>query len=176
MKLRTLSRSEWTRILEREYTVRPFASGGYEGYESLLVMKKIREPLKVKSGHEYVTIVEQGYSWLQIAAKDQSIWMTAMFDREDRFFQLYCDITAGNVTDADEPYFRDMYLDVIVTPTREVFVLDEDELDEALACGDITKVEYNTARAVCKRLAEWLENHTDEVIEYCKARQKALKA
>ena len=176
MEIRTMRRSEWTRILEREYTVRPFASGDYEGYESLLVMKKVREPLKVKSGLEYVTVVEVGYSWLQIATKDQSVWLTAMFDSDDRFLQLYCDITAGNVTDADDPYFRDMYLDAIITPTREVFVLDEDELDEALDCGDITKSEYDTARAVCKRLVKWLENHTDEVTEYCKARQKALKA
>ena len=175
MEFRTISRSEWTRILEREYVLRPFSSGDYEGFESLIVMKEVREPLAVKNGDEYVTIVKEGYSWLQIAAKDQLVWMTAMFDEQDNFFQLYFDITAGNILDDGEPHFRDMYLDIILTPACQICVLDEDELDGALSCGDITKEEYDAAKSTCSRLESWLKLHAKEIIEYCRQRQKLLK-
>ena len=43
------------------------------------------------------------------------------------------------VTDQGVPWFDDLYLDVVVVKNGEVFLLDEDELEDALGRNDITR-------------------------------------
>lgn len=37
------------------------------------------------------------------------------------------------------PYFDDLYLDVVLLPSGDMYLLDEDELEEAYANGNISK-------------------------------------
>ena len=77
-------------------------------------------------------------------------------DRLDEFFSLdrwynlfavlrpsgelvgwYCNVTYPTIVDGDELRWHDLWVDVIVMPDGQVFVLDEDELEEAgLAATD----------------------------------------
>lgn len=166
--MRDMRRSDWRRILERDYAFRACETDGAREMESVLTIRRITEPLVVCNGAELVTIVEQGYRWVQIAREGAFVWLTAMFDEQGKFLQVYFDITAGNSFEApDNPSFRDMYLDVVVTATGEIIVLDQDELDEALAQGEITAAEHDHAEAVCRALCAWLKDHCFEVIARC---------
>ena len=62
----------------------------------------------------------------------------------------YIDIIDGMDWDDDGiAVFADKYLDVIMTPEGDVKIDDRDELDEALACGEITREQYDGALAEC---------------------------
>ena len=168
MDLRDMKRSDWHRIQERDYACRECWTDGAREMESLLTIRRITEPLRVTNGTEQVTIVETGYRWVQIAREGAPVWLTAMFDDQGRFLQMYFDITAGNRFDnPDNPTFRDMYLDVVVTAAGEIIVLDQAELDGALAQGDITQEEHDRAEAVCEGLCVWLREHSPEVAARC---------
>ena len=47
-------------------------------------------------------------------------------------------------TEKGVPYIDDLYLDVVMYPSGKIKIIDQDELQEALDCGDITKndIEY----------------------------------
>lgn len=60
-----------------------------------------------------------------------------------------------------------MYLDIVVNGRGELFIMDQDELDEALAEGDITQQEWDKAGAACGRLYAYLEENREAVTELC---------
>ena len=175
MELRNMRRSDWKRILERDYAYRSVNARGEREMESLLTIREITEPLRVRRGEEWVTIVERGYRWVQIAREGAPVWLTAMFDEHGDFLQMYFDITAGNrFDDPEDPTFRDMYLDVVATPEGRMLVLDQDELDEALAQRRITPEEHDRAERVCSGLCAWLEEHWLDLLDRCKRILKEL--
>lgn len=175
MELRNMRRSDWRRILERDYASRACVTDGAREIESVLTIREITEPLQVSQGQKMVTIVERGYRWVQIAREGAFVWLTAMFDERGELLQMYFDVTAGNRFDTpDDPCFRDMYLDVVVTAAGELTVLDQDDLDDALAQGEITPEEHDRAERVCRGLCAWLEEHKYELMARCASVLRAL--
>ena len=130
--IRDMRRSDWHRILEREYNVSSCYFQNMEGVVSLLQIKKVTEPLLVPGENgEKVLIADAGYSWLQVAFKEQFFWATVMFDDKGKFMQGYFDITCGNsFADMENPTFTDMYLDFVLLDGGRILILDRDELDE----------------------------------------------
>lgn len=162
MKIRTMERESWGRILEREDVLKPFSGDGFQGKISLLKMHKVREPLCREYGLKEVTIADDGYSWIQVGLEGQLFWLTAMFDDNDRLVQIYVDITGENVVDVEKPYFIDMYLDYVMVDEM-VFELDRDELEEALRSGEITRVQYEEANAAGADVWRYLNENKLEV-------------
>ena len=167
MKTKNMKRTDWRRLLEKSYAVRDCAPWGYPGRESILRIHKVSQPLWVKEGYGRICIADAGHSWVQVACQGQPYWLTAMFDREDRFLQIYFDIARPpSFADPDDPTFEDLYLDVVLTSGLEVAILDREELDEALKTGEIDRETYDFALAACEKLLLWLEGHKAEIVEY----------
>lgn len=163
-----MRRSEWYRILRREYVSRDCRMHGLRGKESLLVIREVTGPLMVHDGGEDVLIADKDYAWVQIALEGLPFWLTAMYDAQGRLLQIYFDITAGNrFDDPENPTFEDMYLDIVVNSRGELFILDQDELDGALAEGTITQEAWDKASAACGRLYAYLEKKREAVTELC---------
>ena len=60
--------------------------------------------------------------------------------------QYYIDVAKEyEIDDCGLPYFDDLYLDVVLLPNGKMYVLDEDELEDAYKSGDVTKEEYELA-------------------------------
>ena len=168
MNKKDMRRSDWHRILRREYVSRDCRMYDHRGKESLLVIREITAPLAVHGAGEDALIVEKDYAWVQIALEGLPFWLTAMYDDQGRLIQIYFDITGGNrFDDPDNPWFADMYLDIVVNSRGELYVLDRDELDAALEEGAITKEEWDQANAACARLYAYLEENRKSVIELC---------
>ena len=168
MDKRDMRRSDWQRILRREYVSRECRMYGRRGRESLLVIREVAAPLVVHDAGEDVLIVEKDYAWVQIALEGLPFWLTAMYDARGRLIQIYFDITAGNrFDDPENPAFEDMYLDIVVNSRGELYVMDRDELDEALAEGVITKEEWAGANEACAHLYAYLEENRETVTELC---------
>ena len=78
-----------------------------------------------------------------------------MFNNNKEIVQWYFDITKQHgVDNRGIPFFDDLYLDVIVLPSSEILLLDEDELKEALDKKEIIKDEYDLAYREAKMLME----------------------
>jgi hypothetical protein len=83
-----------------------------------------------------------------------------MFNERQEIIQWYIDTCKiQGVTDQGVPWFDDLYLDVVVLSNGEVFLLDEDELDDALRRSDITTEEYNLATLTAKHLLHEIDAH-----------------
>ena len=167
MKTKNMKRTAWKRLLEKEYTVRDCAPWGYPGRESLLTIRKVTAPLWVKEGYGEVCIADTGHSWVQVACHGQPYWLTAMFDRDGRFVQIYFDIAKPPCfDDADDPMFVDLYLDVVLTSKLELVTMDREELDAALESGEIDREAYDFAIKAWEVLLRWLEPHKQEIVAY----------
>ena len=167
-KMKDMRRSDWQRILRREYVSRDCRMHGHRGKESLLVIREVAAPLVVHDAGEDLLVAEKDYAWVQIALEGLPFWLTAMYDAQRRLLQIYFDITGGNrFDDPENPTFVDMYLDIVVNSRGELYVLDRDELDEALAEGVITQEEWDRASAACARLYAYLEKNRESVAELC---------
>ncbi len=176
MSMKDMKRSDWHRVLQKDYRARECQVNGFDGRECLTVLRKLTGPLTVHYDVMDVLIADTDYAWLQIALRDQYFWLTAMYDAKGELIQIYIDITNGNRFDEEEnPCFQDMYLDIVVTKTREIHVVDQDELDEALKTGAVTKKEYDRAKRVCRQLVEYLTQNKESVIGYCNRAFKELK-
>ena len=168
MNKKDMRRSDWRRILRREYVSRDCRMHGHRGKESLLVIREITAPLVVHDAGEDALIVEKDYAWVQISLEGMPFWLTAMYDDRGRLLQIYFDITGGNrFDDPENPWFADMYLDIVVNSRGELYVLDRDELDAALAEGTITKEEWDKANTACTRLYAYLQDNRKSVTELC---------
>ena len=167
MKTKNMKRTDWRRLLEKSYTVRDCAPWGYPGRESILRIHKVSQPLWVKEGYGRICIADAGHSWVQVACHGQPYWLTAMFDREDRFLQIYFDIARPPCfDDPDDPTFEDLYLDVVLTSQMELVTMDREELDEAWRTGEIDQETYDFALAACEKLLVWLEENMQELVDY----------
>ena len=166
MKTKNMKRTDWRRLLEKSYAVRDCAPWGYPGRESILRIHKVSQPLWVKEGYGRICIADAGHSWVQVTCQGQPYWLTAMFDGQDRFLQIYFDIARPPCfDDPDDPTFEDLYLDVVLTSGLDIAVLDREELDEALKSGEIHRETYDFALAACEKLLLWLEEHKQDMVE-----------
>lgn len=177
MVKKDMRRSDWRRILRREYISRDHQMYGHRGKESLLVIREVTGPLMVHDGGEDVLIAEKDYAWVQIALEGLPFWLTAMYDDRGRLIQIYFDITAGNrFDDPENPTFVDMYLDIVVNSRGELYVLDRDELDAALTAGTITQSQHDRAEQACQTLCQYLKKNRPAVQALCRRAYRELKA
>ena len=176
MNKKTIRRDDWYRVLEKEVVIRDFRWKEMIGKISILQINKVSSPLAIDYGSDQVKIVDAGYSWVQIALEGQFYWVTSMFDEADRLVEIYIDMTDGNVTDTDDPWFYDMYLDYVVhLRTDSVLELVRDELDEAYRSGLITQTQYERTLLEGGRVYQYLSNDRQELMELLIREQKKLK-
>lgn len=175
-KRKDMRRTDWKSILKRDYVAAPCCFQGVEGIASLIQIHEITQPLAVRNGDHDVTIVDKEMSWVQIALRDQYVWVTAMFDKHGRLLQLYFDITDGNRLDpAENPTFEDMYLDIVMEPDGSLYVLDRDEMDEAFEAGKIAQEQYERTIRVGEKLYQWLLENGQTFADFCREQMSRLK-
>ncbi|WP_435925471.1 DUF402 domain-containing protein [Paenibacillus sp. DYY-L-2] len=155
MKRKFGDRANWRRITQRQFKSKFVDSDSFRGYITLYNIQALRDPLwKTYGGHTF-RIADKGYTWLQYYPKGAHYVVTAMFDDKGEIVEWYIDVckTQG-VTDQGVPWFDDLYLDIVVLKNGEVFLLDEDELDDALARGLITVREYDLAMETANEILQ----------------------
>lgn len=166
-KKRDMKRTDWKRCTEKEYKYKFFEFDEYYGTVGFLKIKKVTEPLIIHYYFGDKKIADDNYTFLEFAFRNQNFWLTAMYDDNDKLIELYFDMTNGNCFDDESnPYFYDLYLDVVVTD-NEIYVVDEDELTEALNKNIISNNEYDKAINTKNVLLDYLKNNKDRLIDYC---------
>lgn len=148
-KFRNLDRTPWRDVYDRDFAFCECKE--FDGFVSLIRFIDIKKPAYCTySDGVPVIIIKKGYYWLQFAPRGENFWLTALIDECGKFDHAYFDMTDYNVIDGKRSYFCDIYLDIAIKRSGEVFTLDEDELSDALARGEISKEQYDKAHATAK--------------------------
>ncbi|WP_020616332.1 DUF402 domain-containing protein [Paenibacillus daejeonensis] len=153
MKRKFSDRANWRRILRKSYSCLSMDSDEFRGLVTFYRIHELREPLWKEYNGRRLCLADKGYLWMQHFPKGEQFVVTTMFNDKGKVVQWYIDIckTQG-LTDQQVPWFDDMYLDVVVLPTGEVFLMDEDELEEAVRTGDVSPRDAASARKTAGRL------------------------
>ncbi|HML47258.1 MAG TPA: DUF402 domain-containing protein, partial [Clostridia bacterium] len=145
LETKSLCREGWKRVVERQYAQRRVLDGFMDGWIGLIRIEAVACPLVVTYEGTTLTIVDQGYALLQVAPSNANWWLSAYIGKEGKILQYYIDVTWENHTEGESPFFEDLYLDVVFLPDGRHFLLDQDELDGALAQGVIGQEQYDLA-------------------------------
>lgn len=167
---KSLARADWTRILRRRDVHAVIQDAGFDGEAQLIRVDALTAPL-VRSYDDgtQVTIVDEGYHWLQLAPREGHWWLTVMFDRDLQLKQYYFDLTAGSeLKGSGESCFQDLFLDVVMMPDGRLILLDEDELDAALAQRVIGAETHRLTRERASALMAALEGHEPQLQALCR--------
>lgn len=155
VKRKYSDRANWRRVTDKKFQVKTVTEPDFEGLVVLYQIKQVRDPLWKEYGNKRFCVADAGYEWLQHFPKGAHYVVTSMYDNKGRLVQWYIDIcrTQG-VTDRGVPWFDDLYLDVVILPSGESYLLDEEELEEAYRERQITKEDYDLAWSEARRILD----------------------
>lgn len=111
-------------------------------------------------------IMDNNYKWLEFYDYNSKVKLTAIYDENNEIIEWYFDIAREIGKEKDVPYEDDLYLDVVVTPTGNIILLDEEELKNALSRMEITNKEYEDAYKEANQLIDRLSNKKEELQEF----------
>ncbi len=112
------------------------------------------------------SIMDNDYRWLEFYDYFSKVKLTAIYDENNEIIEWYFDIAREIGKDNGIPYEDDLYLDIVVTPSGDVILLDEDELKEAYNKREITREEFENAYKEAEQLMNKLKNNKNKLKEY----------
>lgn len=168
------NRPDWKRILKRRYAQLYLDTKEFTGYIALLKILQVTEPLYMNYKEEDICIVDDGYMWLQQFPHKSNHAITTAIDENGNVVQWYIDICLQNEEEKGIPFLDDLYLDIVVLPTGEIFLLDEDELEEAFAKGVIDQSQYNLAWKEANRLMNLLHDGNFDLLKLTENHKEIL--
>ncbi|MGR3764256.1 DUF402 domain-containing protein [Rossellomorea sp. NS-SX7] len=160
MKRKYGNHATWKRIIKKEYAQTYIDSTSFKGHVTLLHILDVAEPLIVRYRGKEICLADKGYFWLQHFPVNENFSLTTVFNPHGDIVQWYIDICFEIGIDNEVPWMDDLYLDIVKLPEGEVIHLDEDELDEAFAIGDITIEQYTLAWKVFSEINRLIEDGT----------------
>jgi predicted RNA-binding protein associated with RNAse of E/G family len=166
MKRKHADRPGWSRIERKSFGVKYIESNKFTGYIAKLKLEEVREALWVTYYDEKVCIVDKNYTWIQYFPLDSHYIVTKMLDNHGQPVQWYIDICLDQgIDERGIPWFEDLYIDIVVLANKRIFVLDKDELDEALDSGEISFSEYGLALKEKQKLIKQISEGSFTLID-----------
>ena len=119
--------------------------------------------------------VDKNFKMLEYTPIDKNYNVRIFVDDKDNIFQYYLDITDGMEVRNGVPYYNDMFLDVIYNNDKkflekisrnkeELYIVDQEELQEALDGNIITKEQFENAYITANNLVREIKNGTNVFI------------
>lgn len=166
MKRKYADRRGWRRIIGSHLARKVFMWPSFHGEAVLLNFDEVKAPLSVIYGGIRTKTVDQSYSWLQLfPAYSTHFVLTAMFNAQKQLVQCYFDVTYQEGRDSDGIlWFDDLYLDIILFPSRALYLVDQDELAEALDAGIITPEMHAIAWQTARGLMNFIKSNPDHFL------------
>lgn len=129
----------------------------FTGYAVRLTLDEVIEPAHMPVGEKVMCVGDRGYVYLQYFPRGQAYAVTKMLDELGNTVQWYIDICKGHGKDQEgHLWYDDLYLDIVILPGGDVYLLDQDELDEARDRGVISADDHRfaceTADALLKEM------------------------
>jgi predicted RNA-binding protein associated with RNAse of E/G family len=153
MKRKYIDHSKWERIEKNKSILFNTYQERFNGYASAIFIEKVHEKLVCNFDKRQVCVLDDGYILIQRLPIEKNWSVTTIFDENNNIIDWYFDITKQNDIDIhSQPFYDDLYLDVVVFPSGEIVLLDEDELNKALENGDITQMDFDLAYNVANQI------------------------
>lgn len=169
------NRADWKRIDQRKYAQTHLHTKEFRGYITLLNTVEVKEPLITRYGEKEICFVDNGYMWLQQFPFGKHHSVTTMFDANGEIFQWYIDICLENGVEDGVPWMDDLYLDIVVLPSGEFFLLDEDELEQAFKNGAVSESMYGLAWKESRKIMSKLKNDEFILIKLAQEHKEILE-
>ncbi|BBN99484.1 MULTISPECIES: DUF402 domain-containing protein [Sporolactobacillus] len=167
MKRKYADRRGWRRIISSHTQKKQVMWPAFHGEAVLIQFNEIKAPLSVVYGGTRTKTVDKNYSWLQLfPAHSPHYVLTAMFNANHKLVQCYFDVVHQvGKDDQGTPWFDDLYLDLILFPNHRLYLVDEDELNEALEKGIINQAMYRRAWRTARRLKALISANPDYFLD-----------
>lgn len=160
----------------KEYFAKEIKIGKNTGIASIMKFSDVKKPFEVHYNFKDEIIVDNGYTWIQIALEHNYFWIKAMYDDKDNLIEIYIDMTKGNYfEDKNNPEFDDLFLDVVVPTKGHLYRMDESDLMKALTEKVITKEEYNLSKTTCKKVLDFINLNHQEFLDFIDRTKKELE-
>lgn len=123
-----------------------------------------------------VPVCGAGMTWLQLIPDGAYHMLTVKYRRNGRVAVWYADVIDHTEFDEDGvAAFVDAYLDVIFSPQGDVKIDDRDELDAALAAGELTQEQYQRTLQEGERIQRVLCSDVKATGRWCRKLLKYVK-
>lgn len=175
IKRKYANRAKWVRLEKKRYTQEFLVTPEFEGVVGLLCMDLVEKILSVYHTGKEVCIVNDGFQWLQHFPKGKHHTVTTIFDEQGQIVQWYIDISLQNGLEEGIAYMDDLFLDIILLPTGEVFEKDKDEIEVALADGTISRMQYDLAYREFYRLLEEIQRDRFPYVKMARVHKMQLE-
>jgi uncharacterized protein len=177
VKRRSAERTDWAPFTRRRFHSMYVDSPEFTGYRTLLLLDEVSKPFWTYLEAAPRCVADSGFAWLQHFPASSHHTVTTMFDRDGRIAQWYIDICeAHGIDERGVPWFDDLYLDIVVSPSGRYWLLDEDELDAALETEQVSRDTYDLAHAEARRLLDAIAAHTWPLLALSEAHLAAHRA
>lgn len=150
-------------VIEIEQKIKSINNEDFIGDIYLNNFKKVATPYMLENG---VCLQDNNYKWLEFYDYNSKVLLTTMYNQNNEIIEWYFDIARSIGKENNVPYEDDLYLDVLVTSTGEIILLDEDELKEAYERLEITKEEYDEAYKIANDLIDKLKGNEEKLKQF----------
>ena len=143
-------------------------SNEFTGYVGFVNIKHVKNVWHVpRKNGKTECILNSGYKWLEFYPNNEKYAITALCNNRKEVVEWYFDMVKDFGIEDGMPYMNDLYLDLVITRKGEIYILDEDELLEALQTKDITKKDYDMAYETMNMLLKKYDNgkNIDELVD-----------
>lgn len=152
--------------VEGEYFQERIEDDYFKGYACFIKIKDVKKPLIVYNGTNNICIKDENYEWFEVYPDNGKYAITIMFDDNNNLIEWYFDISKKVGVENGIPFEDDLYLDMIITPTGEKIVIDENELLEAFNNGNITQEDVDSAYQTLSYLENKYVNNLEELVKF----------
>ncbi|MBR5663011.1 MAG: DUF402 domain-containing protein [Bacilli bacterium] len=160
----------------KNYYSKEMIIGSKEAIVSIIKFNNINEPVEVHYNYKDATIIDNNYTWIQIAIKNTNFWIKSMFDQNNKMVETYIDVTRNNYfDDLSNPEYEDLFLDIVIPYKGHIYQMDDVELMKALTEGLITDGEYKLSKIVSRNLRNFLDKNHQEFLDFINNLKKELE-
>ncbi len=138
----------------------------FKGYACYVSFNNIETPKVVYNGISNMCIIDNDYEWIMLYPEGFTYSITIIYDNNSSLVEWYFDCASSVGLENNIPYQDDLYLDMVILPTKEVIILDEDELLNAYKNNEITKDMVEHAYKTLEHLKEKYANNIEELITF----------
>ncbi|MGM0804170.1 MAG: DUF402 domain-containing protein [Bacillota bacterium] len=168
MERKMANRPDWKRVTDRHFEVTHKENSCFNGNVTAIHLKQVSEPLIVNYKDHEVCIADSGYTWMQHFPKGEKYTITTVLDGNGKVVQFYIDMCIDHGVDENGiPWFDDLYLDIVILPDKELFLLDDNELMDAFNKGIIDEHQMKLAHETAQKIIAMHKEGKFEQLETC---------
>ena len=152
---------------KRKFFSKLISIGNEKAVVGIIKWYDVLERFEIHYNFKDEIIADNNYTWIQIAPMESNYWIKAMYDENDKLVEVYIDITrSNNFDDVANPYYEDLFLDVVVPRKGHIYQMDDVELMKAYKEGLVPEAEYKKAKVICKKLISYITLHHQEFLDF----------